>query len=101
MTWLILDVTFYGTGSFKSRIAGFLVETNAAGAEEKMWHEAVFAVMCVSMAIPGYLLSIAFIERIGRYNLQLGGFFAMAVNFGLIAVLYSRLAPGWRWLLVV
>ena len=24
MTWLILDITFYGTGSFKSRISPFL-----------------------------------------------------------------------------
>lgn len=101
MTWLILDVTFYGTGSFKSRISGFLVETHATALEDQVWHEAVFAMICCFMAIPGYLLSVAFIEQIGRYNLQLGGFVAMAVNFVLIAVLLNQLAGSWRWLLVV
>merc|ERR1719421_2259524 len=101
MTWLLLDVTFYGTGSFKTRISGFLVEQEAGTPEQEAWNEAVFATICVCMAIPGYLLAVAFMERIGRYNLQLGGFIMMAVNFALIALLYSRLQPGWRWLLVV
>mmetsp|Transcript_37909 Transcript_37909/g.98099 ORF Transcript_37909/g.98099 Transcript_37909/m.98099 type:complete len:471 (+) Transcript_37909:142-1554(+) len=101
MTWLILDITFYGTGSFKSRISGFLVETDAATAEDQLWHEAVFAVICVCMALPGYLLSVTFIERIGRYNLQLGGFIAMAANFALIAILQKRLPADWSWLLIV
>eukprot|EP00928_Gymnodinium_smaydae_P063750 TRINITY_DN47249_c0_g1_i1.p1 TRINITY_DN47249_c0_g1~~TRINITY_DN47249_c0_g1_i1.p1 ORF type:complete len:477 (-),score=105.73 TRINITY_DN47249_c0_g1_i1:37-1467(-) len=101
MTWLILDITFYGIGSFKSRISGFLVETNATRHEEQIWHEAVFAMICVCMAIPGYLLSVAFIERIGRYNLQLGGFIAMAVNFALLSVLRTRLPKDASWLLIV
>jgi len=101
MTWLILDITFYGTGSFKSRISGFLVETHAVTPEEQIWHEAIFSCICVCMAIPGYLLSVAFIERIGRYNLQLGGFIAMAVNFALIAVLRHYLPKDMSWLLIV
>jgi PHS family inorganic phosphate transporter-like MFS transporter len=101
MTWLILDITFYGTGSFKSRISGFLVETHAETAEEQIWHESVFAMICVCMAIPGYLLSVAYIDRIGRYNLQLGGFIAMAVNFALLAGLRPHLPGHMSWLLIV
>lgn len=101
MTWLLLDVTFYGTGSFKTRISGFLVEQEAGTPEQEAWNEAVFATICVCMAIPGYLLAVAFMERIGRYNLQLGGFIMMAINFGLIAVLNGQLPTDKRWLLVI
>eukprot|EP00929_Paragymnodinium_shiwhaense_P065749 TRINITY_DN32945_c0_g1_i1.p1 TRINITY_DN32945_c0_g1~~TRINITY_DN32945_c0_g1_i1.p1 ORF type:complete len:471 (-),score=93.18 TRINITY_DN32945_c0_g1_i1:112-1524(-) len=101
MTWLILDITFYGTGSFKTRITGLLIETNAATAEGQVWHEATFAMFIALMAIPGYLLSILFIDRIGRYRLQLGGFLAMSVNFFLLAYLLDRLGESMRWMLVV
>lgn len=101
MTWLILDITFYGTGSFKSRISGFLVETHAETPEEQIWHESIFATICVCMAIPGYLLSVKYLDRIGRYNLQLGGFIAMAVNFALLASLRPHLPGHMSWLLVV
>jgi len=101
MTWLILDITFYGTGSFKTRITGLLVETNARTVEGEVWHEATFAACIAMMAIPGYILSILFIDRIGRYRLQLGGFIAMAVNFFLLAYFLDRLSGSVRWLLIV
>jgi len=57
----------------------------------------------VFMAIPGYLLSICFIERIGRYSLQLWGFLAMSANFFLLAYVDSALkgaSQGWVLILL-
>lgn len=101
MTWLILDITFYGTGSFKSSISGFLIESTAQTPREEIWHEAKLSMYVVCMAIPGYLLSICFIDQIGRYKLQLGGFLAMSINFFLAAYLQGVLIGRMRWLLIV
>eukprot|EP00429_Kryptoperidinium_foliaceum_P014442 CAMPEP_0176034632 /NCGR_PEP_ID=MMETSP0120_2-20121206/17121_1 /TAXON_ID=160619 /ORGANISM="Kryptoperidinium foliaceum, Strain CCMP 1326" /LENGTH=450 /DNA_ID=CAMNT_0017367975 /DNA_START=67 /DNA_END=1415 /DNA_ORIENTATION=+ len=99
MTWLLLDVTFYGTGSFKHRVSNSLQPGGVPGtAREEVWDEAVFATLCSCMAIPGYLLSVAFIDRLGRYNVQLWGFVAMAINFFAVAYLLGLdLPPSARW----
>lgn len=108
MTWLLLDVTFYGTGSFKHRISGWIMENKAGNPREEIWNEAVFAMICVCMAIPGYLLSVAFIDIIGRYRIQFWGFIAMAVNFFLIAFLSwsdiklpGNQLNGTRWMMLI
>jgi len=101
MTWLLLDVTFYGTGSFKHRISSSLSPGHGSeDPREEVWEEAKFAALCCCLAIPGYLLSVAFIDRIGRYNLQLWGFLAMAANFFAVAYLSSlRLPASAHWCL--
>jgi PHS family inorganic phosphate transporter-like MFS transporter len=85
MTWLLLDVTFYGTGSFKHRISSAIMDHGATTSEEHVWEEARFSMICCCLAIPGYLLSVAFIDILGRYNIQFWGFIAMAVNFFAVA----------------
>lgn len=101
MTWLLLDITFYGTGSFKSKISAFLIESEDASDRGQIWHETILSFYIVCMAIPGYLLSVCFIEQIGRYRLQLGGFLAMSVNFFLTAYLHTVLVGHQRWCLIV
>jgi len=103
MTWLLLDVTFYGTGSFKHRVSASLDPGGSEGSpRDEVWKEAVFATLCSCMAIPGYLLSIAFIDRLGRYTVQLWGFVAMAVNFFAVAYLLGLdLPPSARWTMLV
>jgi len=104
MTWLLLDVTFYGTGSFKHRVSGAIMEHDGKTDEEHVWEEAHFAMICSCLAIPGYLLSVAFIDQLGRYNIQFWGFVAMAVNFFAVASLSSNKddLPGrLRWTMLV
>mmetsp|Transcript_56378 Transcript_56378/g.145441 ORF Transcript_56378/g.145441 Transcript_56378/m.145441 type:complete len:454 (-) Transcript_56378:101-1462(-) len=99
MTWLLLDVTFYGTGSFKHRVSGALDPGRHLGdPREEVWQEAVFATLCSCLAIPGYLLTVAFVEVLGRFNIQLWGFVAMAVNFFAVALMSST-GTGSRWLM--
>ncbi|CAK0819374.1 unnamed protein product [Prorocentrum cordatum] len=105
-TWFILDVTFYGTGSFKTRIGSFLMGSRASSPREEIWDEAVFASVCCCLAIPGYLLAVAFMDRIGRYNLQFWGFLALAANFftarwRIAGVYRDDLPEGARWGLLV
>merc|ERR1719383_213982 len=81
LTWLLLDITFYGTGSFKTRIGGFIMSTDDTSPSGLLLHQTMVAMVIALMAIPGYLLSIGFIETIGPRRLQLLGFYLMSVNF--------------------
>lgn len=104
MTWLLLDVTFYGIGSFKHRISASIMEHDAKSDEEHVWEEAHFAMICSCLAIPGYLLSVAFIDTLGRWNIQFWGFLAMAVNFFAVSWLSSNrsFVPGsMQWMMLV
>lgn len=104
MTWLLLDITFYGTGSFKHRISGAIMEHDGKTDEEHVWQEAYFAMICSCLAIPGYLLSVAFIDTLGRYNIQFWGFIAMAANFFAVAYMSDNREdlPGrLRWTMLV
>lgn len=104
MTWLLLDITFYGTGSFKHRVSGAIMEHNGKTAEEHIWAEAYFAMICSCLAIPGYLLSVAFIDKLGRYNIQFWGFLAMAANFFAVSTLSSNkesLPASMQWTMLM
>merc|ERR1711915_451624 len=61
--------------------------------EDQLFHQAGLAAILACMALPGYLLSIAFIDRIGARRLQLCGFYAMAVNFFLVAAFKHHFHP--------
>jgi len=104
MTWLLLDITFYGIGSFKHRVSGAIMVNNAKTSEEHVWDEAIFAMICSCMAIPGYLLSVAFIDILGRYNIQFWGFIAMATNFFAVVALASNgkdMSGPLRWAMLM
>jgi len=92
LSWLLLDVTFYGNGSFKSSVA----EAFRPGDEQTKRHaimaDASFGVLVALIAIPGYLLSVCFIDQIGRRRLQLWGFVAMGVFFALLGI--EQIAGG-------
>jgi len=93
MTWFLLDITFYGTGSFKTRIGSYIMTTDATHPLDTLKHQASLAAVLASMALPGYLLSIAFIDKIGPRRLQLIGFYCMAANFFVVSLLNEHLHP--------
>merc|ERR550519_460810 len=93
MTWFLLDITFYGTGSFKTRIGSYIMTSDATHPLDTLKHQASLAAVLASMALPGYLLSIAFIDKIGPRRLQLIGFYCMAANFFVVSLLNEHLHP--------
>lgn len=94
MTWFLLDITFYGTGSFKTQIgASIMKEPAGSDAYEQLTHKAALASILACMALPGYILSILYIDRIGARNLQLFGFYMMALIFLLVSLLKHHLHP--------
>lgn len=80
--WFLLDVTFYGTGEFKHAVSNELFPENAAlNSHERVAQDALFGIIISAIALPGYICSCIWIDKIGRWKLQVGGFIAMTLVY--------------------
>ena len=99
LCWFLLDVAFYGTGEFKHAVRE---STYAAGldARETVLDTAIFGLITASIALPGYLLTVVFIDRVGVGRLQLIGFFNMTVLYVAMGLSVQFFAPSWVNLMI-
>jgi MFS transporter, PHS family, inorganic phosphate transporter len=79
--WFLLDYAYYGNTISTPQILG-LISPHASTMTKIALQLAIFAVA----AVPGYVLAIARLDRIGHRRLQLVGFAVMAACFAVIAV---------------
>jgi MFS family permease len=79
-TWFLLDYAYYGNTISTPQILG-LISPNASTMGKISLQLAIFAVA----AVPGYLLAIARLDRIGHRRLQVIGFAVMGLCFLIIA----------------
>src|SRR5437763_10780845 len=78
--WFLLDYAYYGNTISTPQILG-LISPHASTMTKIALQLAIFAVA----AVPGYVLAIARLDRIGHRRLQLTGFAVMALCFLVIA----------------
>jgi MFS transporter, PHS family, inorganic phosphate transporter len=83
-TWFLLDYAYYGNTISTPQILS-LISPNASTMTKIAIQLAIFLVA----AVPGYILAIARLDKIGHRRLQLIGFAVMAACFAFIA-----LVPG-------
>ena len=74
--WFLLDYAYYGNTISTPQILG-LISPHASTMTKIALQLAIFAVA----AVPGYVLAIARLDRIGHRRLQLTGFAVMALCF--------------------
>ncbi|HTQ93563.1 MAG TPA: MFS transporter [Streptosporangiaceae bacterium] len=79
-TWFLLDYAYYGNTISTPQILG-LISPHASTMTKIALQLAIFVVA----ALPGYLLAIAYLDRIGHRRLQLTGFAVMGLCFLIIA----------------
>ena len=79
-TWFLLDYAYYGNTISTPQILG-LISPHASTMTKIALQLAIFAVA----AVPGYVLAIACLDRIGHRRLQWTGFAVMAACFLVIA----------------
>jgi PHS family inorganic phosphate transporter-like MFS transporter len=79
-TWFLLDYAYYGNTISTPQILG-LISPHASTTTKIALQLAIFVVA----AVPGYVLAIATLDRIGHRRLQLAGFAMMALCFLIIA----------------
>ena len=90
-TWFLLDYAYYGNTISTPQILG-LISPHASTMTKIALQLAIFTVA----ALPGYLLAIAYLDRIGHRRLQLIGFAVMGLCFLVIAAvpgLTTTVAP--------
>src|ERR1022692_4222891 len=80
--WFLLDYAYYGNTIPTPQILG-LISPNASTMTKIALQLAIFVVA----AVPGYVLAIARLDKIGHRRLQLTGFAMMALCFLIIAVI--------------
>jgi PHS family inorganic phosphate transporter-like MFS transporter len=79
--WFLLDYAYYGNTISTPQIIG-LIKPNASQTTTIAIQLAIFAVA----AVPGYILAIAKMDRIGHRRLQLLGFIIMGACFAVIGI---------------
>ncbi len=80
-TWFLLDYAYYGNTISTPQILG-LISPGASTTTKIALQLAIFVVA----AVPGYVLAITRLDRIGHRRLQLVGFAMMALCFAIIAI---------------
>jgi hypothetical protein len=80
LSWFLLDVDFYANGIFNHDVTSLVLSHGRkTTAVEDAWNSALLC--CIG--VPGYWLSILYLEKFGRKNVQINGFYSMETTRGL------------------
>ncbi|XP_024991306.1 inorganic phosphate transporter 1-11-like [Cynara cardunculus var. scolymus] len=105
-TWFLLDIAFYSQNLTQKDIfpvMGLTKKAHQVNALEEMF-ETSRAMFVIAMfgTFPGYWFTVAFIEKLGRFRIQLMGFFMMSIFMFIIGIKYDDLATREnRWLFAI
>lgn len=94
--WFLFDITFYGNSLFQSTVLKQVFHASkgapTVGQPAPVLMGGLSTNLCPQMAIiaaiglPGYYISVYFMDKLGRRNIQLQGFFFMAVVFAALGI---------------
>lgn len=93
-TWFLLDIAFYSQNLFQKDIfsaIGWIPPAKTMNAIEEVYKIArAQTLIALCSTVPGYWFTVAFIDRIGRFTIQLMGFFFMTVFMFALAIPYDH-----------
>ncbi|XP_047336553.1 low affinity inorganic phosphate transporter 1-like [Impatiens glandulifera] len=93
-TWFLLDIAFYSQNLFQKDIfsaIGWIPDARTMNAIEEVFHIAkAQTLIALCSTVPGYWFTVALIDRIGRFAIQLMGFFFMTVFMFALAIPYKH-----------
>ncbi|KQK11963.1 probable inorganic phosphate transporter 1-8 [Brachypodium distachyon] len=97
--WFLLDIAFYSQNLFQKDIftaINWIPKANTMSALEEVYRIArAQTLIALCGTVPGYWFTVALIDRIGRFWIQLGGFFFMTVFMLCLAAPYHHwTTPG-------
>lgn len=101
MSWLLLDVAFYGLGLNTATVLTAIERGGEDNVYEKLYKLAAGnCILVCAGAIPGYLLAVATIDILGRRTLQLVGFILLTILFLVWGFAYETFKEGWEHLII-
>ncbi|KAF9683006.1 hypothetical protein SADUNF_Sadunf05G0167400 [Salix dunnii] len=93
-TWFLLDIAFYSQNLFQKDIfsaIGWIPKAETMNAIDEVYRIArAQTLIALCSTVPGYWFTVAFIDRIGRFAIQLMGFFFMTVFMFALAIPYDH-----------
>ncbi len=104
LSWFLLDVDFYANGIFNHDVTSLVLSHGRkTTAVEDAWNSALLC--CIG--VPGYWLSILYLEKVGRKNVQINGFVIMGVLFFICGIGHDwflsaeGIAAGRQWIFLL
>ncbi|KAH3903645.1 phosphate transporter PHO84 SCDLUD_001290 [Saccharomycodes ludwigii] len=94
-SWFMLDIAYYGLGLNTAVILSAIGYAGGDNIYEILYNTAVgnLILICAG-SLPGYWVSIATVDTIGRKPIQIMGFFILTVFFCAIGFAYHRLTDS-------
>ncbi|GFZ14266.1 phosphate transporter 1;4 [Actinidia rufa] len=93
-TWFLLDIAFYSQNLFQKDIfsaVGWIPNAKTMSALDEVFKIArAQTLIALCSTVPGYWFTVFFIDRIGRFAIQLMGFFFMTVFMFALAIPYNH-----------
>ncbi|KAJ6307023.1 hypothetical protein OIU78_022174 [Salix suchowensis] len=93
-TWFLLDIAYYSQNLFQKDIfsaVGWLPRANTMSAMEELFKIArAQFLIALCGTVPGYWVTVFLIDHIGRFTIQLTGFFFMTVFMFVLAIPYHH-----------
>ncbi|KAK6145943.1 hypothetical protein DH2020_019812 [Rehmannia glutinosa] len=93
-TWFLLDIAFYSQNLFQKDIfsaIGWIPPAKTMNALEEVYRiSRAQTLIALCSTVPGYWFTVFFIDRIGRFAIQLMGFFFMTVFMFALALPYNH-----------
>ncbi|XP_022737077.1 inorganic phosphate transporter 1-11-like [Durio zibethinus] len=101
-TWFLLDIAFYSQNLTQKDIfpsMGLVKKASEINAIEEVFEtsRAMFIVALLG-TFPGYWVTVLFIEKLGRFIIQLVGFFMMSLFMLILGIKYQYLKEDNKWL---
>jgi PHS family inorganic phosphate transporter-like MFS transporter len=93
-TWFLLDIAFYSQNLFQKDIfsaVGWIPAPQTMNAIDEVYKIArAQTIIALCSTVPGYWFTVALIDRMGRFKIQLMGFFFMTVFMFSLAIPYEH-----------
>ncbi|KAE8701420.1 Inorganic phosphate transporter 1-4 [Hibiscus syriacus] len=93
-TWFLLDTAFYSQNLIQKYIfsaIGWIPSSKSMNAIEEVFRIArAQTLIALCSTVPGYWFTVAFIDKMGRFAIQLTGFFFMTVFMFALAIPYDH-----------
>ncbi|XP_059446186.1 low affinity inorganic phosphate transporter 1-like [Corylus avellana] len=93
-TWFLLDIAFYSQNLFQKDIfiaIGWIPAAKTMSSLEELYMIArAQTLIALCSTVPGYWFTVAFIDYLGRFTIQLMGFFFMTVFMFALAIPYHH-----------
>ncbi len=81
-TWFLMDIAFYGSGVYSGPIvSSFIPISSSLPTSVQVERLILEAGLPFIVGLPGYYLSVALMDRLGRKSIQLTGFAGMAILY--------------------